>query len=298
MAARLALAVPYYAGVEFLREALESVRAQADARWTCVVLDDAPDKGEARACVEGLADPRITYRANDGTLGMVANWNRALDGAEDALVTLLHADDRLLPGYVGAMLALAEEAPEAVAFFCPARIIGPEGEPVFSLPDAVKRFLVPRGGARVVLRGEPGLAALMRGNFVMCPTLCWRPARLAGRRFDPRWRQVQDLDLVARLLLEGETLVGAREPHYAYRRHRANATALQTESLLRFREEYALFAEVGAAAAARGWPRVAALARRRTILRLHLAWRTLAALLRLRPGEARRTLRFLLRGEP
>ena len=291
---RLALAIPYYSGRDYLREALASLRAQADPEWTALVVDDSPEKRGAREEVEALADERIQYRANPGTLGMVACWNRCLEASEGELVTLLHADDRLLPGYVGAMKALAAGHPEAVALFCAAETIDAGGKRRFSLQDDIKRWLVPRGKGDVVLRGEPGLDALMRGDFIVCPTLCWRRARLGERRFDPRWKQVQDLELLARLLVAGETLAGSRGAFYAYRRHAANTTARQTESLLRFEEEFAVFERIAGEAQALGWGHAARTSRRKLMLRLHLGWRVASELARLRLGTAGRTLRFLL----
>ncbi len=294
MRERFAIAIPFHSGLAYLEQALASVLAQSDPEWSLLVLDDSGAESGARALVEGLGDARVRFRANPSNLGMVACWNRCLELAEGELVTLLHADDRLLPDYVAGMRRLARENPRAVALFCPALTIDAKGARRFSLQDDVKRLLVPRAGVDVRLFGEPGLRALMRGNFVVCPSLCWRPAVLAQRRFETRWRQVQDLELLARLLLAGETVVGGRVPAYAYRRHAGNATARQTESLLRFEEEFELFERIAAQARALGWRRAERTSRRKLILRLHLAWRALSELVRLRPGPAGRYARFLL----
>lgn len=297
MSEALVLAIPFHRGFAYLDEAVASVRAQDDPDWKLVVLDDSGEPGAVRARVAALQDARITCLENARNLGMVATWNRALEEAAPAagLVTLLHADDRLLPDYVRRMRALAAGEPRAAALFCAARTIGADGRARFSLQDDIKRFLVPGGGATVHLTGEPGLAALMRGNFVVCPTLAFRRARLGGVRFDARWRQVQDLDLMARLLFAGESLAGLRSAHYEYRRHADNATARQTADFSRFAEEFALFDELAAAARARGWRRLERRSRRKTILRLHLAWRALGALARGRAGEAAGCARFALR---
>lgn len=301
MRERLAIAVPFHAGLEYLAEALASARAQTDPEWSLLVVDDSGRESGARALVEALDDARVRYVANPVNLGMVACWNRCLDlaGGEDGgggaeLVTLLHADDRLLPDYVACAKRLAAAHPRAAALFTASVTIDAAGRRRLSLQDDIKRLLVPRGGSEVVLAGEPGLRALMRGNFVVCPTLVWRRAVLAGRRFEPRWRQVQDLELLTRLLCAGETLVGSRTPAYAYRRHAANATARQTESLLRFEEEFQIFDEIATRARALGWRRAEGVSRRKTILRLHLAWRAVGALARLRPSAAGRYLGFLL----
>lgn len=297
MAARHAIAIPFHAGLEYLREAIASVCAQTVADWSLTVVDDSGTPGSVRALVAELGDARVRCLENARNLGMVATWNRCLDEVEPAadLLTLLHADDRLLPDHVERMSALAARAPEAVALFCAARTIGADGRARFSLQDDVKRFYVPRAGADVLLAGESGLAALMRANFVVCPTLAFRRARLGAARFDPRWRQVQDLELMARLLFQGRSLAGLRTAHYEYRRHGANATARQTADFSRFEEEFALFDEVAGAARARGWRVLARIARRKSILRLHLAVRALSAGVRLRVGEALACARFALR---
>lgn len=296
-APRLAVAIPFYRGLPYLREAIESVRAQTRGDWSLLVCDDRgePDPEPARALVASYGDPRLRYAANPSTLGMVPNWNRCLELADAELVTLLHADDRLLPGYADTVVRLAESHPEAAAVFCAADIIGPSGEPRFSFADASKSLFTPRSAGPLVLHGEAALRALAAGNFIMCPTLCFRRSVLGARRFDPRWRQVQDLELTARLLLEDATLVGSREAAYAYRRHPESATESQSQSLLRFQEELALLGEIAGAARRRGWTRAARVAAGAFTPKLHLAYRALVDLLRGRPGEAAAKLRFLAR---
>jgi hypothetical protein len=97
---------------------------------------------------------------------------------------------------------------------------------------------------------------------------------------------VQDLELFTRLLLEGETLVGIGTAGYAYRRHAENATAIYTESLLRFQEEIQIYEELGRAAAQRGWGGAVRASRGKRVIALHLLYCIAADLLRLRPRSA------------
>jgi GT2 family glycosyltransferase len=296
-AARITFAIPFHHGLAWLREAIGSVIAQDEPGWRCLVLDD---RGEASADVERLirsfAEPRLTHVLNASNLGMAGNWNHGLDAAESDLVTLLHADDRLLPGYARVVLALAAQHPRAAGVCCDAEIIDADGAPAFSFPDRFKRLLVP-AGEPWSLHGEAGLRALLRGDFVMCPTLCWRRSVLDPRRFEASWKQVQDLELLSRLLLEGEAIAGTREVAYVYRRHAESATAQQTASLLRFEEENALYDRLAAQSAARGWDGAARTARRKAILRLHLGFRIATDLAAGHPGRAMQKLRFLLRSD-
>ena len=291
----LEIAIPFYEGLPYLQSAIESVLGQETNAWRLLVCDDGERDQGAGELVRSYNDDRLTYLRNATRLGIVGNWNHCLDVAQGDLVTLLHGDDRLLPGYAHLALGLAERNPEAVAFFCAAAIIGDKGEPRFSFADAAKRLFVPPG-EEIALRGESGVARLMAGNFIMCPTLSFRRSVLGDRRFDGHWRQVQDLELTTRLLMDGDTLAGSQRVAYAYRRHGASATARQSESLLRFDEEFELFALVAERCRARGWERAATVSRRAWIVKLHLLYRSLGQLLRLRPGAAAAALEAVVRG--
>ena len=246
--------------------------------------------------VARFPDPRICYVRNPAPLGLSGNWNRCLDAADTDLVTLLHADDELQPNYVALMTAVAAAHPAAAALFCQADVIGPDGRTMFSFADRIKAVFRPRGNGPIRVAGDIGLAALLRGNFVMCPTVCYRKSLLGPRRFDARWRQVADLDLYSRLLRDGLDMVGSREVGYAYRRHPGNATAEYTDNLVRFREESALYDELAADAAARGWADTARVARSKRILKLHLLYRIAEDAARGRGRAAARKLRYLAGG--
>ena len=289
--ARITFAIPFLRPLGYLREALGSVLAQRRGDWRCLVLDEGVEP-ETGAVVAALGDARVEHCRNPVRLGMVDNWNQGIGLATTELVTLLHADDRLLPDYCDVIFALADAHPRAAGIATDAEIIDTAGRPAFSLADAVKRRLVP-AGEPWVLTGEPGLRALARADVVMCPTVAWRPALLDGRRFDPAWKQVQDLDFLARLLLDGDTIVGTRRRAYAYRRHAASATSVQTQDLSRFEEEVALLDRIAAQARERGWTTAARAAEGKTIVKLHLAFRALADATSLRGGAALRKLRFL-----
>lgn len=304
----ITIAIPYYRGREYLRLAIQSVFAQdaPPGSWTLLVLDDG-ERGEARSVLDELdatlatADASAHVRCidNEHNLGMVGNWNRCLEEAATPLVSLLHADDALDPNYVATQLRLADANPDASAFFCDARVVDAQGSVRFSFADWIKRFFRPSQARRsrdFTLRGEKDLSAVMAGNFIMCPTLCFRLERLGERRFDPDWHQVQDLDFTARLLMDGDSLVGTSDVAYVYRRHDEGATAQQSESGLRFREEFDLFERVAERASEIGWHDAAATARRKSIVRLHLVYRALGNALALRFDAAGEQLRLAFRG--
>ena len=267
---RVCVALPFFSNLDYLATALRSVVAQTDAQWTAIVVDDASPEHGAEEVVAALGDPRIRYVRNERNLGIAQNFNRCLElgAAEADIVTVFHADDELEPGYVAAVCAAHLAAPAATCIAPRVSVIGASGGPARTLADAVKQALWPRR-LPATLVGDRGLARLMQGLFFYCPSVSYRVALLPDLRFDDRWRQVMDLDLYARVLLDGGSIVVLDDRVYRYRRHGATMTAENTRSLVRLREEVVVSREVAAVARQKGWSRAAFAARLRVTVRLN-----------------------------
>ena len=170
-----------------------------------------------------LGDARIRYVRNERNLGIAANFNRCLElgAAEAEIVAVFHADDELEPGYVAAMRGAHGRFPAATCVAPRVEVIGSDGHPIRTMGDSVKQLMWPRR-LPATFTGDRGLAHLMHGLFFYCPSVSYRVALLPELRFDPRWRQVMDLDLYARVLLEGGSIVfdaRTRVPLSPTRRH-------------------------------------------------------------------------------
>jgi glycosyltransferase involved in cell wall biosynthesis len=276
---RLTIAIPYVDGPAYLRDALESALAQGGDGWRVVVCDntiDAEKRAEARRVVEAFGDPRASFAAFESHVPICESFNRAMQTADGDLVALLHADDRLLPGYSRLMFDLARRHPQAAAYFCGVEIMDEAGAPSTTFVDWIRRFYFPSAANELVLRGEPAVRALANGNFIGGPTVCFRLSRLGGLRWPTDLRQAADLDLWTRILFAGGMLVGTRSVGYRYRRHGGSSTSQLTRSLYRFEEEVLVHDRIAERADALGWHDAARVARRMTTTRLHLLY--LAAL--------------------
>ncbi len=269
-ALRICLAVPYFSNLEYLDVALRSIVAQTDPQWTAIVVDDAAPEPGVAAVVAALGDPRIRYVRNEHNLGISANFNRCLElGAVDAeIVVVYHADDVLEPGYVATMRRSHRLFPKATCVAPRVVVIDHLGVPTRTIADSVKRLLWPRR-LPATLSGDRGLAKLMHGLFFYCPSVSYRVDLLPDLRFDGRWRQVMDLDLYARLLLDGGSIVLVPERVYRYRRHDDTMTAQNSRSTVRLDEEVAVTREISGAARSIGWARGARSARLRMNVRLN-----------------------------
>lgn len=103
----VSIGIPAYARPRELHRAIVSVLDQ-DVRDVEVVVGD--DSGDLEAVVREIADERVVYVRNSPRLGMARNWNAVLDRARGRYLGLLMDDDRLLPGFLSAVLDGFEHA--------------------------------------------------------------------------------------------------------------------------------------------------------------------------------------------
>ena len=274
-------AVPYYSGIGYLRLALQSLIDQENPHWLAIVLDDRGGE-DAQETVRLFSDDRISYVRNETNLGLAGNWNKALSLVSTELVTLFHSDDELESNYTDLILGLMARYPEAVAGHCRVRVIGPTGKALWSLPDEVKKIIRPKGTDDIVTQGEEGLLSLVRGAWIFCPTMCYRKNLLPKGGFGNTWKFVLDVDLQSRILFDGGVIVGTPTVGYRYRRHLTNQTALLTESNFRFQEEIDHLNQVSIRSSQIGWKRVERSADSKVIVRLHLLYQALSAIVKLK----------------
>jgi hypothetical protein len=268
----LQVLVPCIGDLELLELQLRSLIAQRDPEWTAAVIAGSAAADDARALVDRLGDPRLSHVPWDGTTGIGATWNRALDLATADLVVLAHADDELLPGYVGCVRSAAEQARNAAMIVPRAMTIDRAGLLAPGAAEWVKARLAPRADDLTLEHGQRALARLMVGQWIVCPAVAYRRALLDGQRFSVELEQALDLDLFGRLILAGATVAAAPDVVYRYRRHPASQTALTTASGRRFREEAIVHRRISSAAAQQGWWLAAAVAAGRPTSRVHRGW--------------------------
>lgn len=283
--APIAFAIPYYRNRDYLREAIDSVRAQTHPDWELLVVDDAGPE-PADDLVAAYDDPRMRYVRHHTNIGMTANWNACLRLATAPLATLLHQDDRVLPRYAERVLEAARRSPGAAAYFTDVRVIGSEGDSTMTAADLAKRFSR-RPRHDYDLAGDAGMASVIANNYIFCPSMCLDRALVGPDPFDAGWAQVQDLDFTTRQFLLGRTLHSIREVLFEYRRHESNQTQANTLDASRFVEELELHRLLETRARDQGWPRSERAARRRLMVRGHLTQKMLMDLAQRRPSAAR-----------
>lgn len=280
--------IPFYGDVALLREAVGSVLAQDDPRWRLTVVDDTDDPAVPEY-FDTLDDDRIRYLRNPANLGITGNFNRCLELVEHKLCTLMGCDDRMLPNYVGSVLAVWADHPDAGLIQPGVRIIGSDGRPTKTLVDEAKRRVyAPKVEGRLAMSGEDLAVSLLRGDWLYFPSLVWRTELLAGLRFRDDLRVIQDLALLVDLVVAGATLVVDETVAFEYRRHDASESSTSAFDGSRFTEAGTFFTSTADRMAAHGWPRAAKVARRHLSSRL-FALTMLPQALRQRAGVGQLT---------
>src|SRR2546423_7512364 len=121
--------IPVFNGGSYLPEALSSVLVQAPERerMDIVVVDDASTDVDVAALVRDVGGERVDYFRQPHNIGSVRNFNTCLNLARGRYVHLLHADDRVLPGFYAALEKLFALYPHAGACFSRYRYMNDKG---------------------------------------------------------------------------------------------------------------------------------------------------------------------------
>jgi glycosyltransferase involved in cell wall biosynthesis len=96
---KVSVCIPTYNTARYLPEAIESVLRQDFEDFELVICDDVSTDETPEIC-RSYDDPRIRYIRYKENGRQAGNFNRCLQEAQGDYITLLHADDWLLPGFL------------------------------------------------------------------------------------------------------------------------------------------------------------------------------------------------------
>ncbi|HWF83565.1 MAG TPA: glycosyltransferase [Vicinamibacterales bacterium] len=199
------IVIPCFNHARFLPEAIESALAQADAPIEVIVVNDGSTDATS-AVARHYPAVRLVEQSN---CGLSAARNAGLAASEGTYVVFLDADDRLLPGAVGAALAHAERDASVALVAGRCQPIAEDGAP---LPSAA-----PQPAAAAPYR------ALLSANFIWTPgaALCRRTSVVAAGGFDISVSASADYALYLRLA-RTQRVICHDAAVVEYRQHRNN----------------------------------------------------------------------------
>jgi glycosyltransferase involved in cell wall biosynthesis len=162
---RVSVCVPVHNGAHFLRESLDSIRAQTHPLHEILVCDDAStDETPRIIATAAAADPRIRILHNERSLGGYGAMNRAVRASSGELVAIYHADDVYDNRIVAREVAYLTGDPDAGAVFTLDRFLDERG-------TEYDRLRVPAELKGVTHFDGPSLTeAVMRHKNTFLPT--------------------------------------------------------------------------------------------------------------------------------
>lgn len=142
----------------YLREAIDSVRAQTYPAWEIELFDNLSED-ESEAIALGYGDPRIRWRRAPHRLPLAAGRNAAVEGSRGAWIAFCDCDDVWHPEKLSRQVALAQQSGERAVGMVYARTMsfsrrGDEGETTY------------RYAGRALPEGDILRALLLEGNVV------------------------------------------------------------------------------------------------------------------------------------
>lgn len=94
---KLSVCIPVYNGQKFIKETIDSVLSQSFKDFEIVVVDNQ-STDNTRSIVKSYSDPRVKLFVNETNIGMIPNWNKAMEHATGKYLKILPADDFIYPG--------------------------------------------------------------------------------------------------------------------------------------------------------------------------------------------------------
>lgn len=107
---KLSICIPSYNYGHYLGDAISSC-LNDNADFKLVVLDNASSDNTDALRTVYCRDPRVEWHRNSETLGIQANWNKAVSLCGTPWIKMLQADDKLAPGGVSRLLDIIGERP-------------------------------------------------------------------------------------------------------------------------------------------------------------------------------------------
>ena len=228
----ISVIVPAYNVAEFLPATLESIVAQTEERWECVLVDDgSSDETYSVAAGYERDDSRIrVVRVSNGGASHARNEGFRRSSASSKYVTFMDSDDVWLPHALATLLGGAARNEQAIGSHGLGELIDAEGAPIAPgvWADAGRnRFGV--DGHRLIrwpLDRPTSFAVLVNGNVLFPPglVLARRKAYELAGPFDEALSGPEDWDMLIRLSRFGD-LEFVNEVILEYRRHHKNLGA-------------------------------------------------------------------------
>jgi glycosyltransferase involved in cell wall biosynthesis len=124
----VSIILPTYNGLPYLREAIESVRAQTFVDWELIVIDDGSTDGSVR-WLESLGEARLRILASEHIAHRARLRNRGIAAARAQWIAFNDSDDRWKPNKLERQLDYHAGRPELQWSYTGRAVVDADGKP-------------------------------------------------------------------------------------------------------------------------------------------------------------------------
>jgi glycosyltransferase involved in cell wall biosynthesis len=209
---RFSIVTPSFNQGAYIRDCVESARAQTGVEWEHLVMDGGSTDETLRALAE-FPHLKVISEPDEGQSDAI---NKGFRRASGEWVMWLNADDYLLPGALAAVEKFASEHPEA-------DVIYGGWDFVTATRERTKRMKMFPFDLRMLIYHGPYIGS----------TACFFRKRTtidAGYLLNPRFHQCMDMEYYARLGWAGRKFVHCPDILAAFRIHGDNASMRHLEA--------------------------------------------------------------------
>lgn len=224
----VSICIPTRNSIRYIRETLDSVRAQTYPNCEIIVSDNASGDGTVALLAEYAETHGIRVLLNDADVGAGENFNRLVASANGDYVAIYHADDVYDPDIVAASVAVLEKN-RAVG------LVGTLAEVVDADGCRLYDYCLPPGcapSAEGCFDFDAAMSAVLRTRgreiFFVTPSIMVRREvhRAVGQFDQGKWRSSVDYEMWLRIARHCPVTVINR-PLMRYRIHAAQGSELE-----------------------------------------------------------------------
>ena len=198
---KITIITPCYNAAEFVRETLQSMKAQTSNDWECIIVNDGSTDDSAAIIEEEIKnDDRFRVVSTTENRGVSSARNTAIKLASTEYILPLDADDKLMPSAISKFVEYTEMYPDA-------SLIVPQ---VLMVKDDGSEILSPR-----TWKGYESLkSSCSPNNTSLFKKSDWE--RVGGYREKTMY---EDWEFWIRLLYKNDNVINIPEVLVIYRKH-------------------------------------------------------------------------------
>jgi glycosyltransferase involved in cell wall biosynthesis len=192
---KVSIVAATYNHEKFIVEAIESIKAQTFQDWELIIVDDCSTDGTLELA-KSFCDSKIRVISNNSNLGLGFTTNAGFAVAQGSYVAWIATDDVFEAEYLQLFVEALDQSPDCVAVFGKSLLIDEDGR-------SLERYFGDESASQTRYQK---LRTLFFGSNTYCsPGVMFRRSVLERLGcFNPRLRQLQDMEMWVRSLFIGD----------------------------------------------------------------------------------------------